>query len=289
MVKTADPAERAELAQQNVTEDELRLLFDNMISPFSYYRMIYDAEGQPVDYVFLAVNKAFEQETGIEREQVVGRSVFSIYPQTELYWLECFGRVAKTGVSEQITQFAGAMNKWYSALAYSPQPDHVAITVSDITKYMAEREMLTQLTQQLKNQQAENYLLAHEEPITGLPNRACLYEAFEGLIQYNSRNEPFSIAIFTPDNLAEILASYGSLLSDRIMHVIAQRLGAMACDTELLFSMTGTDFVLLVKKTCDHQPMKDILARYLRAVRAPVEIDAAYFRISASCGVASNH
>ena len=286
MAKTADPANYSEQEQQNISEDELRLLFDNMISPFSYYKMVYDAEGQPVDYVFLAVNKAFEQETGMNRAQIIGKNVLSIYPETETYWIECFCRVAKTGVSEHFTQYAGALNKWYSVLAYSPKPEHVAITIADISQYMAEREVLTQITQQLKKQQDENYRLAHEEPITGLPNRACLYEAFEGLIQGERKNEPFSITIFTPDNLAEILASYGSLLSDRIMRAIAQRLAAIACETESLYSMTGTDFVLLVTKPCDHQQMKDILARYLRTIRAPVEIDTAYFRISASCGIA---
>ena len=286
MAKAADPAERAEQAQQNISEGELRLLFDNMISPYSYFRMVYDAEGQPVDYVFLAVNKAFEQDAGIKREDVIGKNVLSLYPQTERYWLECFGRVAKTGEPEQVTQFACALGKWYKVLAYRTKPDHVAITVSDESQFMIEREALQHTTEQLKKQQDENFRLAHEEPITGLPNRTCLYDAFAGLMQDCDKNEPFSITIFTPDNLAEILASYGSLLSDRIMRVIAQRLSAIACNQESLFSMTGTDFVLLVSKPCDHQQMKDILARYLRTIRAPVEIEAAYFRISASCGVA---
>ena len=59
MTKTGESAFREENGEQNISEAELRLLFENMISPFSYYRMIYDEDGNAVDYVFLAVNRAF--------------------------------------------------------------------------------------------------------------------------------------------------------------------------------------------------------------------------------------
>ena len=150
MAKTADPAERAEQAQQNISEDELRLLFDNMISPFSYFKMVYNAEGRAIDYVFLAVNKAFEQDAGIKREHVIGKNALSLFPQTEQYWLECFERVAKTGEPEHISQDACALGKWYNGLAYRTKPDYVAITVSDISQFMIEREALRNTTEQLK-------------------------------------------------------------------------------------------------------------------------------------------
>lgn len=164
--------------KRNLSENELLLLFDNMISPLSYYRMIYDAEGQPVDYTILAVNTAFEQETGLKREDVIGTNVLSIYPETESYWIECFGRVARTGVSERITQYSSELKKWYSGVAYCPREGHVALTLSDITQYVYERDKLEQTTAELKTQQAQIDRLAHIEPISGLPNRACLYDAF---------------------------------------------------------------------------------------------------------------
>lgn len=103
-----------------LSEAEFRQLFDHMISPFSYYRMVYDAQGNAVDYVFLAVNKAFELETGMSREQLIGKSALSVYPQTEHYWLEYFGRVATTGVPEQFTNYSASVDRWYTLMAYSP-------------------------------------------------------------------------------------------------------------------------------------------------------------------------
>jgi len=285
MTKTGEPAYSAEPFSQALSEADLHLLFENMVIPFSYYRMIYDEQGRAVDYVFLAVNLAFETETGIKRADIIGKNVLSVFPMTEAYWIECFGRVGKTGISEHISDYSAALDKWYSIFAYSPKPEHVAITVSDITSYVKEQHSLVQATEELKTQQQENYRLAHEEPITGLPNRACLYEAFAQKAG-GGENAHVSVAIFAPDNLAEILASYGSVLSDGIMRVIAQRLNALFFEQDMCFSMTGTDFVLLFDMPCDEQQMRQALERAQKVIRQVVEVDGASFYISASCGVA---
>ena len=285
-MKARKPENKAEFAHGNLSENELRLLFDNMISAFSYYRMVYDAQGNPVDYVFLAVNRAFEQDTGRTRDQLIGTSVKSIYPETEQYWIDSFGRVAKTGVAEQITNYSSVFQKWFSILAYSPQKDCVAITVSDITQYYLQRESLSDTVQALREQKEENYRLAHVEPISGLPNRACLYEAFAMRVNQTPK-EHFAIAIFTPDNLSELLGSYGSVLSDRIMRAIAIRLTEHFPAPDSFFSMTGTDLVMLLSTSGNAAHTQKELSRVIEAIRLPVEVDGAQFYLSARCGVAS--
>ncbi|MEZ4627689.1 MAG: GGDEF domain-containing protein [Eubacteriales bacterium] len=91
----------------------------------------------------------------------------------------------------------------------------------------------------------ENYRLAHEEPISGLPNRASLYETMAERMARKPEAQGFMLAIFTPDNLAEILATYGSVLSDEIMRAIAQQLRVLVNEPDMFFSMTGTDCAAL--------------------------------------------
>lgn len=290
MAKRKEAQDRASTSEKNasagITETELRLLLEDMASPFSYFRIEYDANAHPVDCYFVAVNQAFEKETGKPRDQIVGRDIFDVVPETEPDWIDHFSRVAHTGKPEQFMQYSRANQKWYSVLVYSPRADHVAVTLSDITTYMEERKALLEATRQLQSQQQENYRLAHEEPITGLPNRVCLYEAFAERLKNEEDSAPFSVAIVTPDNLAEILASYGSVLSDRIMHAIAQRLDATCSASGTIFSMTGTDLTLLLPSTEDDPEAKGPLARMLRVICSPVEVDTMHFRISVSCGVA---
>ena len=280
-----EPENRTSYADENLSENELRMLVDNMINPFSYYRMIYNAEGKAIDYVFLAVNHAFERETGLTREAIIGKSVLSVYPKTEQYWLEFLGRVAKTGEPGLLSEYSAAMQKWYTLYAYSPRQEYVAITVNDNTPLVAQKNSLNETVQALAEQKEENYRLAHEEPISGLPNRVCLYETLAKRMTESPKSR-FFIAIITPDNLSEILGAYGSVLSDRVMRAIAKRLEKHFPKPDQFFSMTGTDLVLLVSSNCSAQQIRKHLSRVMEDINLPVEIDGANFYVSASCGAA---
>lgn len=128
-----------------------QLLFDNMISPFSFYKIVLDQKGKPVDYIFLAVNKAFETETGYESKDLVGKNVLSIFPQTESYWIESLGKVALTGISAKFENFAGALNNWYEVSVYSPKKYYFAMTVKNITEQKRFEEAHRKLNQELEN------------------------------------------------------------------------------------------------------------------------------------------
>ena len=283
MKKAAERENVASLTKQHLSETELISLFENMVVPFSYYRMIYDESGNAVDYEILAVNHAFELETGRMRDEVIGKTALEAFPKTELYWISCFGRVALTGIAEQITEYSAELEKWYSLRAYSPKRGFVAVTVSDVTRYIREQEMLRRATQEIEAQKEENDRLAHVEPITGLPNRLSLYETFVKRAE-KGLGERFSVAIFTSDNLAEILASYGSVLSDHIMRILAQRVQTYFSEYGMCFSMTGTDLVLLFTAPCDERKMRQMMERAQALIREPVELGGASYYITASCG-----
>ena len=91
------------LAQEALRESEQRYhtLFDTMLEGFAYCRMLYDDEGRPEDWVFLATNKAFLNITGLA--DVVGKRVTEVLPtirETSPEVLEVYGRVALTGDPE---------------------------------------------------------------------------------------------------------------------------------------------------------------------------------------------
>ncbi|MDD4311743.1 MAG: diguanylate cyclase, partial [Eubacteriales bacterium] len=283
-MKARQPSSSAE-QEQSVSQEELLLLLENMISEFSYYRMVYDADEHPIDYVFLAVNRAFELGTGKLRQELIGKRARSIYPETEQFWVDFLGRVAKSGVPECTTNYSAAFKRWFRVLAYSPKIDYVAITVQDETQMMNKHHSLEQAAQALEEQQQENYRLAHEEPITGLPNRACLYEALRNKMQSDTV-EPFLLIIIAPDNLSGILASYGSVLSDAIMRSLAQRFAAHFPGNNNCFSMTGTDLVLLLTMPIEKDKMRAEYIKAQKVVQHPVNVDGIDYYISVSCGVA---
>ncbi|MCF8099931.1 MAG: PAS domain S-box protein [Desulfarculaceae bacterium] len=124
------------LAQQNleISERRFRQLFDAMISGFALHEIILDENGHPCDYRFLEVNPAFERLTGHKAQDVVGRTLSEVMPDTELQWIETYGRVATSGESIIFENFSQSLGKHYEVVAYSPAPGQFATIFYDVTK-----------------------------------------------------------------------------------------------------------------------------------------------------------
>ena len=57
------------------SEAKYRLMFENMINGVAYHKIVTDMEGKAVDYIFLEVNTAFEELTGLKAKEVIGKKV----------------------------------------------------------------------------------------------------------------------------------------------------------------------------------------------------------------------
>ncbi len=62
------------------SEQRYRSLFESMLNGFAVHEVVLDEAGQPVDYVFLEVNAAFEGHTGLRRQDIVGKRVTEVLP-----------------------------------------------------------------------------------------------------------------------------------------------------------------------------------------------------------------
>jgi two-component system CheB/CheR fusion protein len=115
-----------------------RSLFEHAINGFALHEVVLDAEGLPIDYVFLEVNAAFEKQTGLRREAILGRRVTEVLPGIEndpADWIQRYGRVALTGESVRFQQFAATLQRWYDVAAFSPARGYFAVVFSDVTEH----------------------------------------------------------------------------------------------------------------------------------------------------------
>lgn len=115
----------------------LQALFDHMSNGFAYHRIVTDEADKPVDYIFLEINKAFEELTGLKRENLIGKRVTVALPGIEddpFDWIGTYGEIAQTGQSRRFEQYSQPLDRWYSISAYSPAKDHFAVTIEEITQ-----------------------------------------------------------------------------------------------------------------------------------------------------------
>jgi PAS domain S-box-containing protein len=148
------------------SEEKYRQLFDNMISGFALHEIITDKDGKPDDYIFLDLNEAFENLTGLKKKNVVGTRIKDLMPNIEPEFIERYGKVALTGEPIQFEEYAGALNRYYQIKSYSPEKGKFAVIFDEITAQKIAEQERQKLNMKLieKNEELEQiiYVTSHD-------------------------------------------------------------------------------------------------------------------------------
>ncbi|HPN09403.1 MAG TPA: PAS domain S-box protein, partial [Syntrophales bacterium] len=123
-----------DMSEKRKREQDYQLLFREMLNGFAVHEIICDTQGNPVDYRFLTVNPAFERITGLKAEHIVGRTVLEVFPDTERYWIETYGRVALTGEPTLFENYSKELDKYFEVTAFRSAPNQFACNFTDITE-----------------------------------------------------------------------------------------------------------------------------------------------------------
>ncbi|WP_340818389.1 PAS domain S-box protein [Methanolobus sp. WCC4] len=117
------------------SEKKYRGLFENAINAVAIHRIILDNKGEPIDYVFLEANEAFEEHTGLKVDDIIGRCVTEVIPGIEnAHYIKTYGEVAITGNPISFEDFAEPLNRYYHISAYKVDEDIFATVFQDITE-----------------------------------------------------------------------------------------------------------------------------------------------------------
>lgn len=125
-----------DITDRKASETKYRSLFENMLSGFALHEVIVDANGEPVDCIYLEVNKAFERLLGLRRDEVVGKPVCQMLPGIKSTFGEKLLRLGQAGCEEEFRfeEYFESLGKWLSVNAYSPQKGQFATIFEDITE-----------------------------------------------------------------------------------------------------------------------------------------------------------
>jgi PAS domain S-box-containing protein len=155
-------------------EKKYRTLFENMLEGFAYCRMIYDADGTPSDWVYLDVNRAFEQLTGIQ--DIVGKHVIEAIPDIRMLnpeLFETYGRVAATGVPESFEIDFKPLGVWLRVSVFSPEKGYFVAAFEDITDRKQVEESLRESEEKFRGifDMISDGIHIHDVGIDGRPGK----------------------------------------------------------------------------------------------------------------------
>ena len=150
------------------SEVNYRTLFNEMLDGFAQHEIICDGANKPVDYRFLAINPAFEKMTGLRAENIIGRTVLDVMPETERHWIETYGRVALSGELIFFENYASELKKHFEVTAFQPAPGQFACIFSDITERKQSEQALTESEARFRDTFEKNSsVMLIIEPATG--------------------------------------------------------------------------------------------------------------------------
>jgi AraC-like DNA-binding protein len=119
---------------QNPIPISYHALSNHMLNGLAHCRMFFDAAKNPLDFIYLDVNPAFETLTGMKN--VVGKRICEVVPGVRSIaapFFEICGQVALTGAPRRFVYHTKALNRCFEVSAYCPAHEHFVAIFDVIT------------------------------------------------------------------------------------------------------------------------------------------------------------
>ena len=134
IIKTENALKEAEYKYHN--------LFDNMLDACALHEIICDENRKPIDYRIRHINPAFKKMGIFTNNEVKGKSILEIMPESASYWIETYGKVALTGEPITFNYEKKNTSQHYMVTAYRVKEMQVAAIFLDITELKNKEEAL---------------------------------------------------------------------------------------------------------------------------------------------------
>ena len=89
--------------------------------------------------------------TGLSAKDIIGKRVTEVLPGVESYWIETYGKVARTGKTVHFENFSHELGKYYEVTAYSPVKGQCATLIQDVTERKKQEIQLKETNSFLEN------------------------------------------------------------------------------------------------------------------------------------------
>jgi PAS domain S-box-containing protein len=132
-ISAGNQAMAAAEEELRASESRYRSLFEGMQNGAAVHEIICDGDGTPVDYRFLEMNAAFEDMTGLSRNEIIGKTVHETLKEGGPIWIERYGQVALTGVPDHFESYAQALDRNYEVSVYRNAPMQFTVIITDVT------------------------------------------------------------------------------------------------------------------------------------------------------------
>lgn len=124
------------------------------------------------------------------------------------------------------------------------------------------------------------------DPLTGLPNRAMLFEYAAHLLPHNLRTSQCAAVLFLDlDRFKPINDTHGHDVGDKVLKEISSRITRSLRAEDLVVRMGGDEFVVLLQDISVAADAGDLALHIIRKINEPCQVEELALSVSTSIGI----
>ena len=126
------------------SEEKYRVLFDSMNDGLGQHQMVFDEDGNSINYRITDINPAYEKILGKSKSDVVGKLATEVYRVEQAPYLDLFASVAESGKATRFETYFQPIGRYFSVSVFSPAKSQFAVVFKDISERKhAENEIVS--------------------------------------------------------------------------------------------------------------------------------------------------
>jgi diguanylate cyclase (GGDEF)-like protein len=148
---------------------------------------------------------------------------------------------------------------------------------------------LTALVRELSDSKRRLRRLAYTDTLTGLANRASLFDALDqACADQDSDGVPLALLFIDLDGFKQVNDTHGHETGDALLVAAAHRMQACLGPGDLLARLGGDEFAILARHP-DHDTDERLASAVVRTLGRPFDINGHRLRVGGSVGLAWRH
>ena len=233
------------------------------------------------DRRYLLANRVAEEQFGVPREEIVGKTASDLFPQHS---------VDVINADDDKTLQSGGLFKdehvWDSQVLGKRYITSTRIGIRDNAGDI--RYLVNVVNDVTERRHADEKIahLAHYDPLTDLPNRVLFREQMERELQKVSRGEQFALLYIDVDEFKGINDSLGHHVGDELLKAVAGRIRGCIREGDLIARLGGDEFAVIQTGVKGVNDVLDVVTRIRNAVRQPFQCLGHHLSSDASIGIA---
>lgn len=227
------------------------------------------------------VNSGFEETTGYERAEVVGRTpnIVKSGEMSDDFYIELWESVLKGEVFRDVF-----VNRKKNGSVYFEEKTITPLRDinNEITHFISSGK---DITDRMRTQERLQYL-AHHDVLTGLPNRMLFMDRLSQAIKHIKRDGGMVALMFLDiDRFKNINDTLGHPAGDTMLRIIAKRLSNVLREQDTVARLSGDEFAIILEGLNGMDVIPSIARKLLLEISHPMQINDNELFTTSSIGI----